>query len=94
MVGTRENESPIAPENGYFFLPAACLLATAAVFLVAALLALACFCVDFFWLDFGDLSPIGRVMVVRIDVPAAWKFPRGLRHDARARADCKPRSHP
>ena len=41
----------------YFFLPA-CLAATAALFFWLALLALVCFWWDFFWLDFGDLSPI------------------------------------
>lgn len=42
----------------YFFLPAACLPTTAAFFFAATLLVLACFCVDFFCVDFGDLSPI------------------------------------
>jgi hypothetical protein len=42
----------------YFFLPAACLAAIACCFFLAALLAFDCFCEDFFWLDFGDLSPI------------------------------------
>ena len=41
----------------YFFL-AVDLAATAAVFFWLALLALAVFCDVFFWLDFGDLSPI------------------------------------
>jgi hypothetical protein len=40
------------PENGfrrlYFFLPALCLAATACALLWLALLALACFCEDFF----------------------------------------------
>jgi hypothetical protein len=44
--------------DGYFFLAAADLAATAALFFWLALLALDCFCEDFFWLDFGDLSPI------------------------------------
>lgn len=44
--------------EGYFFLPAACLAATAAFFFVAAVVVLACFWLDFFWLAFGDLSPI------------------------------------
>lgn len=44
--------------GGYFFLPAACFAATACFFFWSALLAMACFCDDFFWLDFGDLSPI------------------------------------
>jgi len=44
--------------GGYFFLPASCLSATACLFFWSALLALACFWLDFFWLDFGDLSPI------------------------------------
>jgi len=43
---------------GYLLLPAACLAATACFFFWSALLALACFCEDFFWFDFGDLSPI------------------------------------
>jgi hypothetical protein len=43
---------------GYFFLPAVCLAAMACCFFWAALLAFECFCEDFFWLDFGDLSPI------------------------------------
>jgi hypothetical protein len=43
--------------DGYFFL-AADLAATAALFFWLALLALDCFCEDFFWFDFGDLSPI------------------------------------
>jgi hypothetical protein len=42
----------------YFFLPAVCLAAMACFFFSSALLALACFCVDIFWFDFGDLSPI------------------------------------
>jgi hypothetical protein len=46
------------PAAGYLFLPAACLAATADFFSCSALLALACFCEDFFWLDFGDRSPI------------------------------------
>jgi hypothetical protein len=33
-------------------------VATACFFFWSALLALDCFCVDFFWFDFGDLSPI------------------------------------
>jgi hypothetical protein len=44
--------------NGYFFFAAADLAARAALFCALALLALDCFCEDFFWLDFGDLSPI------------------------------------
>jgi hypothetical protein len=44
--------------KGYFFFPAADLAAAAALFCALALLALDCFCEDFFWLDFGDLSPI------------------------------------
>ena len=44
--------------DGYLFLSETCLLSTAAFFFAAALLALACFCEDFFCVDFGDLSPI------------------------------------
>jgi hypothetical protein len=43
---------------GYLLLPADCLAATASFFFWSALLALACFCENFFWFDFGDLSPI------------------------------------
>ena len=42
----------------YFFLPAACLVATAALFFAAALEVLAFFWPDFFWFAFGDLSPM------------------------------------
>ena len=42
----------------YFFLPAACFATTEAFFFEAAMLVLLCFCVDFFWLAFGDLSPM------------------------------------
>ncbi len=44
--------------GNYFFLPAACLLATAAVFFAAAVVVLDCFWLDFFWVAFGDLSPM------------------------------------
>lgn len=42
----------------YFFFVLACLVATACFFCCSALLALDCFCEDFFWFDFGDLSPM------------------------------------
>ena len=45
------------PGDYYFLLPA-CLTDTASFFFWAALSALDFCCVDFFWLDFGDLSPI------------------------------------
>ena len=44
--------------TGYFFLPAADLAVAAALFCWLALLTLTCFWEDFFWLDFGDLSPM------------------------------------
>jgi hypothetical protein len=44
--------------SNYFFLPAACLLATAAFLLAAVLLAFDCFWPDFFWFALGDLSPM------------------------------------
>jgi hypothetical protein len=56
--------------NGYFFLAAADLAAAADFFFWSALLTLTCFCEDFFWLDFGDLSPI-ILFFLRIDSPAA-----------------------
>jgi len=52
--------------DGYFFLAAA-----AALFFWLALLALDCFCDDFFWLDFGDLSPI-ILFVPQVDSPAEF----------------------
>ena len=48
--------------DGYLFLSETCLLSTAAFFFAAALLALACFCEDFFCVDFGDLSPITLIL--------------------------------
>jgi hypothetical protein len=45
-------------DEGYRFFRAADLAASAVFFCCSALLALACFCEDFFWLDFGDRSPI------------------------------------
>ncbi|HEX4121019.1 MAG TPA: hypothetical protein VH619_10415 [Verrucomicrobiae bacterium] len=44
--------------DDYFFLLADCFANAACFFFSFALLALDCFCVDFFWFDFGDLSPI------------------------------------
>jgi len=44
--------------DGGYFLPPAFLSATACFFFSSALLVLACFWFDFFWFDFGDLSPI------------------------------------
>lgn len=55
----RFDADPERPVRGdYFFLPAADLAATAAFFEASALLAFDCFCEDFFWLAFGDLSPM------------------------------------
>lgn len=50
----------------YRFLPAACFADTAAFLAAAALLAFACFCEDFFCVDFGDLSPISLPCVFRV----------------------------
>jgi hypothetical protein len=44
--------------DGYRFLRAADLAASAAFFFWLALSARACFWFDFFWFDFGDRSPI------------------------------------
>jgi len=60
-----------AKQTGYFFLPAEDLAAMAAFFCWLALLALDCFWPDFFWLAFGDLSPITIYLVLRLT---------GLRH--------------
>src|ERR1035437_9596763 len=57
----------------YFFLDAADLSAAACFFFWSALLTLACFCEDFFWLDFGDLSPITFIFFLRLT---------HLRHDS------------
>ena len=58
--------------RGYFFLLfAADLAASACFFCWSALLALVCFCEDFFWFDFGDLSPMSLIFFSGIDSPAA-----------------------
>ncbi len=54
----------------YFFLVLACLAATACFFFWSALLAAVCFWEDFFWLDFGDLSPMCFFFLLRVDHPA------------------------
>ena len=56
-------ERPV--RGGYFFLAAADLAATAAFLEASALLALDCFCEDFFWFAFGDLSPM---VICRMEV--------------------------
>ena len=56
-------ERPV--RGGYFFLPAADLAAAAAFLEASALLALDCFCEDFFWFAFGDLSPM---VICRMEV--------------------------
>lgn len=63
---------------GYFFLAAADLAATAALFFWSALLVLACFCEDFFWLDFGDLSPMILFFNLRIDCLRHFIFSEGI----------------
>src|ERR1039457_2332070 len=45
------------PGDYYFLLPD-CLANTSCFFFSAAVLALDVCCLDFFWFDFGDLSPI------------------------------------
>jgi hypothetical protein len=60
-----------AEGRSYFFLPAACLLNTAAFFLAVEALALDCFWPDFFWFDFGDLSPMMFIFrFTAVDSPA------------------------
>src|ERR1039458_4696127 len=51
----REKEE--MPGDYYFLLPD-CLANTSCFFFSAAVLALDVCCLDFFWFDFGDLSPI------------------------------------
>jgi A/G-specific adenine glycosylase len=70
-------------------LPAACFAATASFFFALALLTFNCFCEDFFWLDFGDLSPITFYFILRVDSPAAWNFLRRHWHHAQNGEDCK-----
>ena len=49
-----------------------------ACFLIwSALLALACFCVDFFWFDFGDLSPITLMAFCELTPLRHVSFPAG-----------------
>lgn len=67
----RDDDAPNASSAAamcYRFLPTAVLAAIACFFFWSALLAAACFCEDFFWLDFGDLSPMGFVWFC--DLPA------------------------
>ncbi|MGD0086148.1 MAG: hypothetical protein ABSC24_03365 [Verrucomicrobiota bacterium] len=56
-AATPEKPVPVGTD-GYRFLRAADLAASAAFFFWSALSAWACFWFDFFWLDFGDRSPI------------------------------------
>ena len=59
-------------------MEATCLSAMACFFFWSALLALDCFCEDFFWFDFGDLSPMILIFCYGIDClrhvifSAAW----------------------
>ena len=69
--------------DGYLFLRAADLAASAAFFFWLALSAWACFWFVFFWFDFGDLSPITIILGSRIDSPAACNFLRRELHHAR-----------
>ena len=77
--------------DGYFFfLLTACLAATAAFFFEAVELALDCFWPDFFWLAFGDLSPMMFLCLLTVvDSPAEWNFPRRHLHHGGWRAGCK-----
>lgn len=49
------------PKGGYFFLAA-----VACFFFEAAALDLVCFCVDFFFVAFGDLSPMMVCFLLRL----------------------------
>lgn len=56
----------------HFFLVFAPALAAAACFFArSALLSLVCFWEDFFWFDFGDLSPMSLIFFCGVDSPAA-----------------------
>ena len=61
---------------GHYLFGAPCLAARACFFFWSALLTWACFCEDFFWLDFGDLSPMIFIFFCWVDSPAACKFLR------------------
>lgn len=52
-------QSQAAAAKDYRFFRAAVLAAAACFFCCSALLALDCFCEDFFWVALGDLSPMG-----------------------------------
>ncbi len=66
-----------ARQLAYFFLPAGCCLAAAACFFFwSALLTLTCFWEDFFWVAFGDLSPMMFCFLLRVDSPAECLFLR------------------
>jgi hypothetical protein len=72
--------------NGYFFLGAD--VAAAALFFWLSAPALDCFCEDFFWLAFGDLSPI-ILFFPQVDSPAEFQFLRRKLHHARRSGHCK-----
>ena len=75
--------------RGYFFLPADCLAATAALFLALALLAADCFWPDFFWFAFGDLSPIMVIFVFGLLTQGMISFAEDDRDDRGRSAQCK-----
>jgi len=60
----------------YFFL-AACLAATACFFFWLALAALEFFCEDFFWFDFGDLSPMSLTFLTELTACGIVVSPQG-----------------
>lgn len=64
------------PAN-YFFL-GVCLAAVACFFFWSALLTADCFCVDFFWFDFGDLSPMCLTFFSELTRRRNRCFPAGV----------------
>ena len=72
-----------------YFARALCLLATAAFFRVAKALFLVCFWFDFFWVDFGERSPISFIFLFQVQLPAEYKFSAARCHHALNRIESK-----
>ncbi len=75
--------------RGYFFLPEACLAAAACLLFWSALLALACFCVDFFCVDLGDLSPMMFAFYYGLTHRWHVSFAADNGQDGHREGDCK-----
>ena len=67
--------TPAVQGRGYFFTDACLAAAACCCFAWVAVLALACFCEDFFWFALGDLSPMVVVGLLWLAEAAAGCVP-------------------